>query len=267
MKPGLLVISHGSREAGWVALVDETIEAARVQLGDTMAIEAGFLELVEGRLIQDGIDRLEAAGVTHLLALPLFVSSGSTHVDEIGWALGAYPEPKVETDLEPYRMPSLQLTYGQPMDGSPELIGVVLDRLKEMSVDPSREIVLLVGHGSEEAGFLEAWERGLAAIAERVVGLGGYASCSFALLLPNQVHERMELLKQENSGRVVLVMALFLSEGYFTNVVVSRRLEGTGVAEDAYRYDGRALMPHPNVANWIVRQAREWIEGLRFDNA
>jgi sirohydrochlorin ferrochelatase len=99
MKPGLLVISHGSREAGWVALVDDSVEAARVQLESSLPIEAAFLELVEGRLIQDGIDRLEEAGVTHLFALPLFVSSGSTHVDEIGWALGAYPKPRTETEL------------------------------------------------------------------------------------------------------------------------------------------------------------------------
>jgi sirohydrochlorin ferrochelatase len=257
MKPGLLVISHGSREAGWVALVDETVGAVRAILGSCVAIEAGFLELVEGRLIQDGIDRLEAAGVTHLLALPLFVSSGSTHV-EIGWALGAYLEPRTETDLERYRI-SAGLTYGRPMNNASELVGVVLDRLKEMSSEPVKESVLLIGHGSKEAGFLEAWERGLAAIAEQLLKIGGYGTCSSALLLPNQVQERLEQLRSKYPGNGILVIALFLSEGYFTKEVIPRRIEGM-----ACRYDGRALMPHPQIADWIIRQTREWLEGLEL---
>ncbi|BBI35689.1 hypothetical protein KCTCHS21_50880 [Cohnella abietis] len=263
MKPGLLVISHGSREAGWVALVDEAVEAARVLLGDELHIEAAFLELVEGRLIQDGIDRLEAAGITHVLALPLFISSGSTHVDEIGWALGAYPEPKLETDLEKLQISTgLSLSYGKPMDDDSELVSIVLDRLREMSHDPSQESILLVGHGSQEAGFQEAWEQGLAAIAKRLTELGGYHTCSTALLLPNQVPERLKQLRINNTHNDILILPLFLSEGYFTKEAVPRRLEKS-MPSQAYRYEGRALMPHPEVSSWIVRRAREWAENLQ----
>jgi sirohydrochlorin ferrochelatase len=256
MKPGLLVISHGSREPGWVALVDETVEAARAILGSYAVIEAGFLELVEGRLIQDGINRLEATGVTHILALPLFVSSGSTHVDEIGWALGAFDKPRTVTDLELFRV-TVKLTFGKPMDDDPELVSVVLDRLKSMSLAPAKESVLVIGHGSKEDGFQEAWENGLAAICEQLLKLGGYAASSYALLLPNQVQERVERLRSEFPGNDILVIGLFLSEGYFTKEVIPHRLEGLGCI-----YEERALMPHPLIAEWIVRQAREWLYRL-----
>lgn len=259
MKPGLLVISHGSREAGWVALVEEAIEAVRSCFGnrDNLPIEAGFLELVEGHLIQDGLDRLAAKGVTHLLALPLFVSSGSTHVDEIGWALGAYPECRTETELERYELHSMQLTYGHPMDDDEELVDIVLHRLQMISEKPSRESVLLIGHGSEEKGFKQAWESGLAAVAEQVVKRGKYRACETALLLPNQVDKRMELLGSLHPENTILVKALFLSEGYFTKDVVPRRLRGYNC-----RYDGSALMPHVNVSNWMTRQAGQWLDGL-----
>jgi sirohydrochlorin ferrochelatase len=258
VKPGLLVISHGSREAGWVALVDETVEAARRELSRHLPIEAAFLELVEGQLIQDGIDRLEATGVTHIFALPLFVSSGSTHVDEIGWALGAYPEPRTETDLAPYRI-AVDLTYGKPMEDDPELVGVVLDRLKKMSTFSASESILLIGHGSNEPGFREAWEQGLAAITEQLIRFGGYGACSSALLLPNQVQERWESLRKSHPRNTIIVVGLFLSEGYFTKEVIPRRLEGLEC-----RYDGGALMPHPKIADWIVRHTLDWIEGLDF---
>lgn len=257
MKPGLLVISHGSRDAGWVALVDESIEAARAQLGGQLVIEAAFLELVEGRLIQDGIDRLEAAGVNQLFALPLFVSSGSTHVDEIGWALGAYSHVRTETDLERIRV-SAELTYGKPMDDDQEIVDVIMDRLKLLSNHPAKESILLIGHGSKEAGFQEAWEQGLYSIGQKLLSLGGYQACSSALLQLDKVSQRWEDLQREQPGSEIIVVPLFLSEGYFTKNVIPQRLEGLSC-----RYDGRTLMPHPKIADWIVRRALEWLKGLR----
>jgi len=258
-KRGILVISHGSRERGWISLVDETIDAVRSRMGTELQIEAVFLELVDGRLIQDGIDKLLAEGVTEALALPLFVSSGSTHVNEIGWALGAYPEARTETDLTPYELGGLRLDYGHPMGEAPEIESIVSDRLKRLSEEPSEECILLIGHGSEEAGFRESWERELSGIAERAAEKGGYRSWATALLLPNQVGERIEAIRRDRPGQRILTVGLFLSEGYFTQTVIPRHLESSGGLE-ACRYDGAALMPHPDVAAWIMRQAREWLE-------
>ncbi|WP_372660291.1 sirohydrochlorin chelatase [Cohnella sp.] len=256
MKPGLLVISHGSREAGWVALVDESIEAARAHLGSQLLIEAAFLELVEGRLIQDGIDRLEAAGVTHLFALPLFVSSGSTHVDEIGWALGAYPKSRTETELEPIRI-SAALTYGKPMDDDQEIVDVILDRMKKLSIHPAKESILLIGHGSKEEGFQEAWEQGFDSIGEQLLRLGGYNAYSSALLQLEEVPERWESLMSGHPMNEIIVVPLFLSEGYFTKQIIPRKLEGLRC-----RYNGCTLMPHPKIADWIVRKTLEWLKDL-----
>ncbi|WP_315971312.1 hypothetical protein [Paenibacillus sp. N3.4] len=50
---GVLVISHGSRDEGWVELVNDAVDAVIMPTG--VPIYASYLELVEGRLIQDGI--------------------------------------------------------------------------------------------------------------------------------------------------------------------------------------------------------------------
>nr|WP_306220710.1 CbiX/SirB N-terminal domain-containing protein [Cohnella sp. WQ 127256] len=248
-----MVISHGSRDTGWVILVEAAIEAVREALGTELVIEAAFLELVDGRLIQDGLDRLEAAGVDRILAIPLFVSTGSTHVDEIGWALGAYPSARTETDLERFSVKG-ELTYGKPMDDAPEIVDVLLDRLREVSMNPAQESILLVGHGSQEAGFKEEWERNMASLMERLVEQGGYGDCAGALLLLDQVSERWELLRSRQPNNEILVIPLFLSEGYFTKQVIPQRLNGL-----ACRYDGRTYMPHPRIADWIARQSKEWL--------
>lgn len=304
MKPGVLVISHGSRVSDWVSHVDEAVEAVRlegnfagletgaavtgtepgtnagmekpgtgpgsgssqhedvgaVSVGDALPIpvEAAFLELVEGRLIQDGIDRLEAAGVTDMLVIPLFISSGSKHVSEIGWALGAYAESAVETDLQRMRVQAA-LTYGKPIDADPEIVEVLLERSRRLldGGDPADAAVLLIGHGSEHAGLHEWWRQGLAALAAAVRERGGYADAEIAMLRPDMAREAVGSLRSRRPGCEVLALPVFLSEGYFTREVVPGRLAGLGC-----RYDGRTLMPHPLIAQWMTRQVQEWLRGL-----
>lgn len=254
VKPGILVISHGSRENGWVSLVDEAVQSARNLLSESgVPVEAAFLELVEGRLIQDGIDRLEAEGVTHLFAVPLFISSGSKHVDEIGWALGAYPEARTETELSPLRM-NAELTYGKPIDDDPEIAHVLLERVSSMSTDPASESLLFIGHGSDKPGFHEAWRRGLTALASKVRERGGYADAEIAMLRPDLAATAVSALRLRRPAAAVLAVPVFLSEGYFTQQVIPQRLAGLDC-----RYTGDALMPHPQVARWIARQASEWL--------
>lgn len=57
MKPGIVVVSHGSKEKEWVELVDTAVANAARDLD--IPVVSAFLEIVEGRLIQDGIDEAE----------------------------------------------------------------------------------------------------------------------------------------------------------------------------------------------------------------
>ncbi|MNP61525.1 hypothetical protein D3C76_1567220 [compost metagenome] len=58
-------------------------------------------------------------------------------------------------------------------------------------------------------------------------------------------------------GHEVLVAPLFLSEGYFTKVVIPGRLQGL-----EYAYSGQTLLPHPLLPHWIERQAKIMLEQL-----
>lgn len=245
MKPGLLIISHGSREEAWVSLVDEAVSG--LSLREELPVAVSFLELVEGRLIQDGIDALEREGVTDILTVPLFVSSGSTHVDEIEYALGAKPEPEKETDLAPFRVQA-RVHYGYPVDDDPDIAVMLWDKLRELSREPEREAILLVGHGSVHDGFRQRWERGMASLAGRIREVSGVAAADFGLLNPDNLQAKVRELQER--GLTVLVAPLFLSEGYFTTHVIPRRLKGL-----SYHYTGRTLLPHPLLAHWISVQA------------
>ncbi|UQZ34802.1 cobalamin biosynthesis protein CbiX [Paenibacillus sp. PK3_47] len=253
MKPGVLIISHGSRDKVWVSIVDEAVE--HLALEEELPVAVSFLELVEGRLIQDGINELEHAGVTDIIVIPLFVSSGSTHVDEIEYALGAKPAPERETDLEPFQVKA-NIHYGYPVDDDPDIAVMIWDKLRELSENPQQETILLVGHGSIHDGFRQRWIQGISSLAERVRSVSGVAAADYGLLNPDSVRSRVQYWQEQ--GHTVLVAPLFLSEGYFTKVVIPARLQGL-----EYAYSGRTLLPHPLLPHWIGEQVKAKLAALR----
>jgi sirohydrochlorin ferrochelatase len=253
VKYGILIISHGSRSLEWVRLVDEAVEAMRVPQG--VPVFSSFLEIVEGRLIQDGILQLESLGVTDIIVVPLFVSSGSTHIDEISYALGVKPEPLLPTDMKPFAINS-RVHFTAPIDDDPDIARILYEKMKPLSADPSKEIALLVGHGSVERGFHLLWRRGLERLAARLKTLGGFDEVDTAMLLPDQISRKMHLWRMRKPDHTVLVVPLFVSEGYFTNEVIPSRLTGY-----IYRYSGRSLLPHPLLSRWMERQTAAYWSG------
>ena len=244
---GVLVISHGSPDPRWVELVDEAVAVAAAGLPDGLPIEASFLETVEGRLIQDGIDRLEAQGITDLIVLPLFVSSGSTHIDEIAYALGVKNTPEKETDMERLRC-SARVFFGDPIDDDPVIAELVWEKVRPLSTDPAREVLLLVGHGSIHDGFRQRWEQGISALAVHTGEVSGLAHADYALLNPDSVRRKVGYWSEER-GFTVLVAPLFLSAGYFTKTAIPSRLAGL-----TFRYSGDDLLPHPLLSRWMLGQ-------------
>lgn len=254
-KPGILIISHGSRESSWVELVDEAVNQLPLQ-GD-FPVAVSFLEIVEGRLIQDGIDTLEDQGVTDIVVIPLFVSSGSTHVDEIAYALGAKETADSDTDLEPFHVRA-NIHYGTPMDDDPAVAQMIWDKVRDLCVEPKQEVILLVGHGSIYENFRERWVKGISSLATKIHNISNVVAVDYSLLNPDSVRERTEYWQREH-GYQVMVVPLFLSEGYFIRKVIPDRLEGL-----SYRYTGRAILPHPLLSQWIGNQAHSMIQGLKL---
>lgn len=257
-KIGILVISHGSRSSRWVEGVDEAVSAVR--LPDGIPVVSSFLELVEGRLIEDGIRALESRGVTDILAIPLFISSGSTHLDEIAYALRVIPEPALPTKLVPLPIQA-KVTFNSPIDNDPAIAQIMYDKIKELSTDPGKETVLLLGHGTAERGFHRKWRHTLRGLADRMKELGHFAAADYAMLLPDQLSCRLRSLQKRRPGDSVIVAVLFLSEGYFTKTLIPSRLDGVDC-----RYNGRTLLPDPQISRWIERQVELYLNAAPSDH-
>lgn len=237
-KRGVLVMAHGSSRPEWVRMVDEAV--AQVRLDEPVV--TSYLELVEGRTIQDGIDALKRKGVTEVTAVPLFVSSGSMHIEELRYFLGLTKTPQIRIEKEPFAVEDcVQMT--RAMDDHSLIAEILADRVRDLSENPMEEALLLVGHGSNLPGFQEMWEQSMESLARKLQEAFGFAATATATILPDNLRERLVNLSRCYR---VLVLPLFLSEGYFTRKVIPSRMEGQKAV-----YNGKAYLPHPLIPRWI----------------
>jgi sirohydrochlorin ferrochelatase len=202
-------------------------------------------------LIKDGIEKLESAGVERIIALPLFVASGSTHLDEIGCLLGiqdckriAGPLARIETSAE--------IVCCSAMDDHPFVVDILLERAQELSIDPREETVMLVGHGADEGENRAKWEAVLQKLAGSLRKRGGFKEVTYATLHPDNLEKRAQAATRANR---TLVVPLFLSEGYFTKTVIPSRLQGLD-----YIYSGKTYLPHPLVTSWMEDVVKRELE-------
>ncbi|MGE5703241.1 MAG: sirohydrochlorin chelatase [Clostridia bacterium] len=237
-KNGVLVIGHGSSNASWVQLVDDAV--SRLEL--PVPIVSCFLEMVEGRLIEDGIRALEAQGVERIIAVPLFVASGSTHIDEISCMLGITEKTLLDEEIEKIET-TAEIVYCQPMDDHPLIEEILLERIRQLSIDPAEEVLLLVGHGADEGEYHAKWEGVLQRLSVSIRKRAGFKGATYGTLHPDNLTRRARAISRKNR---TVVLPLFLSEGYFTKKVIPSRLEGL-----EYLYNGQTYLPHPYVTEWM----------------
>lgn len=239
-KTGILIIGHGSSNPSWVEMVDQAVQ----ELKTDAPIATCFLEMVEGRLIEDGIRALEEQGVERIVAIPLFVASGSTHIDEIGCLLGVQSPNEAMQEEGIEAIPTkAEIVYCPPMDDHPLILDILEQRIGELTVNPGEETLLLVGHGADDGEYHAKWEQVMQSMAVTLRKRFGFKGVSYGTLHPDNLRSRAEALSRKNK---TIVVPLFLSEGYFTKRVIPSRLEGL-----SYTYSGKTYLPHPNISHWL----------------
>lgn len=252
---GVLVIAHGSRNLAWVQRVEKVVLEARLPY----PVEIAFLELVVGKSISEAIRRLEARGVKRAFVVPLFVSSGSTHIDEIQYALGIKSFPTFPTELE--RIPtSLHFHWCPPLDDHLLVADILVDRIEEGlrgaqnrnlkgdleydSLSVEQTAVILAGHGADHDGLLVLWEKMMESLTKKVKNTLSVPLVSYGFLRPDTLSTAVRFAS--NKAKYVFVQPVFLSEGYFTEIVIPKKLEGI-----TYYYNGGTYLPHPNISIWL----------------
>jgi sirohydrochlorin ferrochelatase len=267
---GVLVVAHGSDESSW----NETVQQAVGEVDLSYPLELGFLEFTEPD-IHAAVKKLEERGVNKIIAVPLFVSSYSNHIEEIKYVLGlrdtlpegeesaeghggeGEPAAEEEVQLTPV-VTQAEIVLTPALDDHVMVAGILADRLKTVSGNPAGEVAILVGHGSDTEEGQQKWRETFSSLAGRVKDLLDLKDAGYGFALMGEPAVRESVEQAVNQGDDVLVAPVMLSEGYFTDTVIPNMLLN-GLD---YSYPGtgnRALLPHSNIARFIELRVNDVI--------
>jgi sirohydrochlorin cobaltochelatase len=265
---GTIVIAHGG-DSLWNAGVIEAAKSA--QTGGP--VEVSFLMGPGARTarFQDAVARLERAGATEIVVVPLLVSSHSGHYNQIRHLVGDSVALD-ETMMHHLHMSGIErantrvpLRITPALDDAAELSQVLGDRalaaLRTTGDAPAARALLLVGHGPNDAEDYAAWMSNLRVVAERVRVATGFRDVRVELVRDDApaavraeaVTRTRELIEMQRAitGRDVIVVPVLVSKGAVSRDKLPADIRGT-----ASIYLAEPLLPHAAMARWIESRVR-----------
>lgn len=272
-RSGVLVMAHGGIPE-WDAGVLETLQPLR----EKYPLEVAF-GMADAYSLQEAVTRLEHQGVTDIAVVRLFISGESWYerTQQILGLIPGAPEREAEADaahsahghgpshgdaaahgghrMEFWRVQSsarFQLST-EGLSDAEQMSEVLLTRATDLSKNPATEDVLILAHGPEDDAENERW---IASINERAQLLrerGGFNDIHVATLREDWPEKR-ELAQ----AQVRDFISRSRAEGR-TPIVIPYRVHGFGPYAEAlegldYVSDGKGLIPHPAVTDWIEEQ-------------
>ncbi|HET6522853.1 MAG TPA: sirohydrochlorin chelatase, partial [Geminicoccaceae bacterium] len=244
-KLGVMVCGHGSRDVAAVREFGGLVRRVAARLPD-YPVESGFLEFARP-VIRDGLDRLRARGVDHVLAVPGMLFAAGHVKNDVPSVLNGYAAAH----------PGVRVSFGRDLGIDPKLLRAARDRIGAAAGDAPRAETLLVVVGR---GTSDPDANGNVAKVARMLweGMGfGWAEVAYSGVTRPRVDEALERVARIGFRRVV-VFPWFL----FTGVLVRRIHDQTDAV--AARHPGIAFVKaghlgdHPLVVDTFVDR----IEGV-----
>ena len=256
---GVLVVAHGVDDPNWTGPVWEAVYELKANLPYPVAL--GFLEFV-GPDIPEAVEELNIAGVNKIIAVPLFISSFSNHIEEIKYILKLRETLPGEESLEQAN-PQGEVVLTPAIDDHSLMAEVLTEQFKRLSQDPSAETGVLAAHGSDNEEGQQGWVKNLASLAKQIQTQLAKGEKELKKIRAGFIFEGLTPSLREavyqavyEDGATALVVPVMVSEGYFTGRKIPGLLKEFPAGAYRYPEEGqRALITFKkSYANRIV----EW---------
>jgi hypothetical protein len=244
---GVLALAHGFKETGNRQFAEAYAGAAN----DYPKAYAFGMAMMTSEHIQSAIDALQDNGAEIIVVMPTTTADNTTLVRQWDYIFGKRDESayldvaRVRSDAE--------LIWAPTPTGDPLVAEIMLDYARELSRDPSRELVIIMGHGPQDSADnereLEILNRHAAFIRKQ----GGFSEVRAANVqddAPTGVRAaNVEMIRgwaeaAEAEGRRTIVVHTALTQ---SGVVGRMARDVEGVAE----FNSKGLMQHPLFGQWI----------------
>ncbi len=269
---GVLVMAHGGTEE-WNAAIQEAVAPLQKYCPTVVAFG-----MADPKTLQKGVRDLESRGVTRIVVARLFVS-GESFRGQTEYLLGLRPDPPEYfllhhstsghgTDrprphdmlhpseshpIDPIQTTSSFVLTHNGLYDSPEIGKIVAERVRDLSRRPESESVLVLAHGVGDDRLNSHWVDRIEQISGDIRRIGPFQDIRVETLREDW-RDKRRLAEQrirdfvvegDRSGEVLVVPFRVYGFGPYESV-----LEGL-----SYRADGRGLLPHASVTEWLIREA------------
>lgn len=261
---GVLIVAHGAGSE-WNAAVDTA--GSEVKTGGPVAVSFLMGPAAPTRRFQDAVAELTRRGAKRIVVVPLLVSSHSGHYDQVRYLTGQLDSVesvmREHLEMSGIERPtsSVPLALTPALDDAPELAHVVASLARALAPNPAGRALFIVGHGPNSPEDYAAWMQNLRRVADTVWAETGFSSVVVDLIrddAPAAVRAEAILrireiirLQHEATGADVVVVPVLIASGEVTGKIP------TDLAGLPINYDGKALLPHAEIARWVEREVRE----------
>lgn len=276
---GILLLAHG----GSIKIWDEEVRHVADQVNGTMPTEIAF-GMATRSAMQAAVNRLAARKVTGIVAVPLFINSHSSLINNISYLLGLRSQQPEDLKIfammdngnggmimdhnamnhepteamKPISSP-VPIRMASALDHHRIVANILRDRAASISHDPAHEVVVFVAHGPVSDDENGLWLRDMSILADEMRRQTHYAGIE-SLTLRDDADKPMrdtatQLLRQKveqitASGNTVLIAPLLLSYGGIEDGI-RKRLDGL-----TYRMAPQGLLPDKRIADWVIAKAQ-----------
>jgi hypothetical protein len=227
---GILVIAHGSPREDWCRPVREAVENVNLPY----PVELGFLEFVPNETIDRAVDKLDEKYVKEIIAVPLFISSYSSHISEIEYVLGLRETwPGEEEPLEQVDTPA-EIVLTNAIDDHSFIAQILVDRAAELCENPEDETVVIVAHGTDNETNFAGWVNSSESLAGEVKLMLRHSkglnieNVRYSFLFANStLHPDLmarAVVEDVSTTSYPIVVPLMTSEGFFTDTYIPNML-------------------------------------------
>jgi sirohydrochlorin ferrochelatase len=163
---GVIVISHGAPIPIWNQEVLKLITS----VNSPYPLEVAFLDYDKERTLEKAVKRMEDRDIKEISVVHLSPSSYSCHHEEIKYLLGLRKDLGIYTEEAdpPIESEVKRFAVSPCMDDHPLMVEALTDYAKELSENPEKESLILLGHGPVEEIENIMWVRQLKHIGKNI---------------------------------------------------------------------------------------------------
>lgn len=254
---GLLILSHGFRDVG-DRMFKQQLEPLAEVFPTSLAI--GMAMMMSDH-VQASIDDLEAAGAKEIVVVPVVSSRNNELKRQWDYILGQ--REKAEFATVPQAKAKAKLIFANPPEDDPMIAEILLDYAKEISTDPSKEMVIVVAHGATSDEDNAHDLKVLNSLAKIVREDGGFAEATGIALqddAPAEVRKKNVMRLRElvagaaSKGRKVLIV---------TNLIGARTIQAklrSDLKDLDYSFNAKGIAQHENFVEWLGEEVRHQLE-------